>query len=271
MRPVLPSFLMPTLAINSARIYYQETGAGYPLLMLHGLGSSGDDWWYQLPAFPPHFRMVLPNLRGHKHSSALRGPISIYALTADVAQVLDALQIERAHVLGLSLGGAVAQLLAIHFPAKVNRLILVNTFAHLRPTSPREAYVLARRVFATRFLPPGLTAQVVARDLFPRPEQAALRNEVLNRVGVNDAASYRYLVDAIRRFDSRNQLDRIAAPTLLISGDRDAIVPRGCQQQLARRIRKVQWHIVRDSGHATPVDQPEEFNRVVLKFLKDEE
>ena len=261
---------MPTLSINSAQICCQEVGGGYPLLMLHGLGSSGDDWWFQTPAFAPNFRVILPNLRGHKHSSALRGPISIYTLAADIAQVLDALKIAQAHALGLSLGGAVAQLLAIHFPARVNKLILVNTFAHLWPTSPREAYTLARRAVVSKYLPPETTARVVARDLFPKPDQATLRDEVLRRVGANDAASYRYLVDAIRCFDSRAQLDRIAASTLLITGDRDAVVPRGCQQQLARGIRKVQWHIVRDSGHATPVDQPEEFNRVVLKFLNDE-
>ncbi len=261
---------MPILSVNSAQIFYQETG-GLPLLMLHGLGSSGDDWWFQTPAFSPHFRVILPNLRGHKQSSTLRGPISIYTLTADIAQLLDALEIAQAHVLGLSLGGMVAQLLAIHFPAKVDKLILVSTFAHLWPTSLRETYTLARRAIVSKFLPPSTIAKVVARDLFPRPDQAALRDEVLTRIGVNDVASYRYLVDAIRRFDSRAQLDRITAPTLLITGDRDAVVPRGCQQQLARGIRKVQWHIVRDSGHATPVDQPEEFNRVVLEFLKDEE
>jgi 3-oxoadipate enol-lactonase len=261
---------MPVLFVNSAQIFYQETGGGDPLLLLHGLGSSGDDWWFQTPAFAPHFRLILPNLRGHKHSSPLRGPTSIFTLTADIAQVLDALEIESAHVLGLSLGGMVAQLLAIHFPQKVNKLILVNTFAHLRPTSLSEAYILARRLVVANFLPPLTTARVVAHDLFPKPEQAALRNEVLNRIGVNDVASYRYLVDAIRRFDSRAQLDRVAAATLLITGDRDAVVPRSCQQQLARGLRKVRWHIVRDSGHATPVDQPEEFNRVVLDFLKDE-
>jgi pimeloyl-ACP methyl ester carboxylesterase len=262
---------MPTVSAISAQIYYQETGSGFPLLMLHGLGSSGDDWWFQIPDFSPHFRIILPNLRGHKQSSTLREPASIDALAGDMTHLLDALGITRAHVLGLSLGGVVAQLLAIHFPARVNKLILVNTFAHLWPTSPREAYTLARRVVVSKYLPPPTTAKVVARDLFPKPDQAALRDEVLSRIGVNEAASYRHLVDAIRRFDSRGQLDRIAAPTLLITGDRDAVVPRGCQQQLARGIRKAQWHIVRDSGHATPVDQPEEFNRVVLGFLKDEE
>jgi pimeloyl-ACP methyl ester carboxylesterase len=261
---------MATLLVNSAHIFYQESGDGVPLVLLHGLGSSGDDWWLQTPALAPHFRLIMPNLRGHKQSSALRGPTSIFTLATDIARLLDALHVERAHVLGLSLGGLVAQLLAIHFPQKVNKLILVNTFAHLWPTSFSEAYILARRVVVSNFLPPLTTARVVARDLFPKPEQAALRNEVLKRIGVNDVASYRYLVDAIRRFDSRPQLDRIAAATLLITGDRDAVVPRSCQQQLARGLRKVRWHIVRDSGHATPVDQPEEFNRVVLDFLKDE-
>jgi 3-oxoadipate enol-lactonase len=261
---------MATLSVNSAQIFYQESGDGAALLLLHGLGSSGDDWWFQTPAFAPHFRLLLPHLRGHKQSSTLRGPVSIFTLAADVAQLLDALGIAQTHVLGLSLGGLVAQLLAIHFPQKVNKLILVNTFAHLWPTSLHEAYTLARRMVVSKYLPPETTAKVVARDLFPKPDQAALRDEVLKRSGVNDVGSYRYLVDAIRRFDSRPQLDRIAAATLLITGDRDAVVPRGCQQQLARGIRKVQWHIVHDSGHATPVDQPEQFNRVVLKFLKDE-
>jgi 3-oxoadipate enol-lactonase len=261
---------MATLSVNSAQIFYQETGDGDPLLMLHGLGSSGDDWWFQTPALAPHYRLILPNLRGHKQSSTLRGPISIFTLAADIAQLMDELQLDCAHVLGLSLGGLVAQLLAIHFPQKVDKLILVNTFAHIWPTSLPEAFILARRVMVSKYLPPKATAKVVARDLFPKPDQAALRDEVLTRIGVNDVASYRYLVDAIRRFDARPQLDRITAATLLITGERDVVVPRGCQQQLARGIRKVQWHIVCDSGHATPVDQPGEFNRVVLKFLKDE-
>ncbi len=261
---------MPTLEVNSARIFYQVTGEGYPLVLLHGLGSSGDDWWFQLPELAAHYRLILPNLRGHNQSSPLRGTTSIGALAVDIAYLLEALDIKQAHVLGLSLGGAVAQMLAIHFPQQIRKLILVNTFARLWPTTPHEAYTLARRVVAARYLPAATTARVVARDLFPRPDQAALRAEVMSRVGVNDVTSYRLLVDAIRRFDARPQLDRIQAATLVVTGDRDAVVPRGCQQQLVRGIRRVQWHIVRDSGHATPIDQPVEFNQVVLKFLKDE-
>ena len=127
--------------------------------------------------------------------------------------------------------------------------------------------MLGRRVFASKFLPVGLTAKIVAHDLFPRPDQEPLRQEVLKRVGANDAESYRYLVEAIRRFDTRRRIQRIQAPTLVITGDRDVVVPRGIQQQLVRGIPNVQWQIVRDSGHATPIDQPDEFNRIVMEFL----
>jgi len=258
---------MPIATVNSADIYFEEAGSGYPLVLLHGLGSSSADWLFQTPVFADRFRVVAVNLRGHPPSSLVRGPVTIYTLAADVAKLLDTLDISQAHVLGLSLGGLVAQLLAIHFAEKVQRLVLVNTFAHLRPTSLHETYTLTRRVVVSRFLPVRTAAQVVARDLFPRPDQRPWREAVLGRIGANDGTSYRYLVDAIRRFDSRSQLDRIRAATLLITGDRDAVVPRSCQQRLVRGIPKIRWHIVRDSGHATPVDQPEAFNRVVLDFL----
>ncbi len=262
---------MPNIAVNAVDIYYQEAGSGYPLVLLHGLGSSSNDWLFQTPVFAEHFRVLTVNLRGHPPSSLLRSPVSIYTLAADVAKLLDVLEIPQAHILGLSLGGLVAQVLAIDFAAKVKQLVLVNTFARLWPTSLPEVYTLARRAVVSRFFPPRTTARVVAHDLFPRIDQLPWREAVLVRVSANDSVSYRYLVDAIRRFDSRSHLDRITASTLLITGDRDAVVPRGCQQQLVQGIRKIKWHIVRDSGHATPIDQPAEFNRVVLKFLKDEE
>jgi 3-oxoadipate enol-lactonase len=267
---ITPFTTMPTLTVNSAEIHYQESGTGAPVLLLHGLGSCGDDWWLQTPSLMQHFRVVRPTLRGHPPSSLIRGPVTIYTLAADIARLMEALDIKRAHVVGLSLGGAVAQVLASDFPDKVARLVLVNTFARLRPTAPREAYTLARRVVVSRFFPPTTASKVVAHDLFPRPDQAALRDLALQRAGVNDAVSYRQLIDTIRRFDGRAQLARIQAATLIVTGDRDVVVPRGCQQQLVRSIARARWHIVRDSGHATPIDQPEEFNRVVLEFLRDE-
>ena len=120
---------MPSLSVNSAEIYFQETGSGYPLVLLHGLGSSSDDWLFQTPVFAERWRIIAVNLRGHAPSSLLRGPVTIDTLAADVAQLLDALEIRQAHVLGLSLGGLVGQVLAIDFAEKVNQ---TGSGQHLR-------------------------------------------------------------------------------------------------------------------------------------------
>ncbi len=260
---------MPTVHIDSLQLYYDETGSGQPLILLHGLGSCGEDWLFQTPAFAQHYRVILPNLRGHRGSSPIASRIEVASLAADMAQMMDALHIASACIVGLSLGGLVGQQLAIDFPHKVDRLVLANTFARLWPTSLREAFILSRRAIVSSLLPIHTTARVVAADLFP-PDQAELRDAALGRVGDNDVPSYRQLVGAIRRFDTRKQLQRITAPTLVITGDRDNVVPRGCQQQLVAGIPNAQWVVVKDSGHATPIDQPEEFNRIVLEFLKDE-
>ncbi|HEY4720288.1 MAG TPA: alpha/beta hydrolase, partial [Anaerolineae bacterium] len=261
---------MPVLSVNSIELHYLEAGSGQPVLLLHGLGSCGDDWFFQTPILAERGRHVIaPDLRGHGQSSNLRGPISVTQLAADIAGLMDGLGLASAHIVGLSLGGLVGQQLAIDFPQKVQRLILTNTFAHLWPTSLRELYTLLRRAIVSRLLPLNLTAQVVAADLFPRPDQSELRQAALDRVQTNDLTAYRSLIGAIRRFDTRRSLHRIHAPTLVITGDRDRVVPRGCQLQLVRGIPNVRWQMVRDSGHATPIDQPEEFNRLVLEFLKE--
>ena len=259
---------MPVLSVNSIELYYLEAGSGQPVLLLHGLGSCGDDWLFQTPILAECCRVIAPDLRGHGQSSPLRGPIRVAQLAADIAGLMDGLGLASAHIVGLSLGGLVGQQLAIDFPHKVQRLILVNTFAHLWPTSWREFYTLLRRAIVSTLLPLNRTARVVAADLFPRPDQAQIRQAVLERVGTNDLTSYRSLIGAIRRFDTRRALHRIHAPILVITGDRDRIVPRGCQLQLVGGLPNVRWKTVRDSGHATPIDQPAEFNRMVLEFLR---
>ena len=259
---------MPVLSVNSIELHYLEAGAGQPVLLLHGLGSCGDDWLFQTPILAERWRVIAPDLRGHGQSGKPRGPITMAQLATDIAGLMDGLGLAPAHIVGLSLGGLVGQQLAIDFPQKVNRLVLVNTFAHLWPTSLRETYTLLRRAIVSALLPLNLTARVVAADLFPRPAQSEIRQAALDRIGTNDLTAYRSLMRAIRRFDTRRSLHRIHAPTLIITGDRDRIVPRGCQLQLVRGIPNVRWQIVRDSGHATPIDQPEEFNRLVLEFLK---
>jgi 3-oxoadipate enol-lactonase len=254
--------------IDSVELHTLDVGAGQPVLLLHGLGSCGDDWLFQTPVFSRHYRVIAPDFRGHGHSTDSAAPITIQRLAKDVVGLMSALDISSAHVVGLSLGGLVAQQLALDFPDKVVRLVLTNTFAHLWPTNVRETLILGRRAIVSLFLPMHTTARVVAADLFPKPDQAELRKALIDRVGGNNVRSYRKFIQAVRRFDVRRQLPNIQAPVLIITGERDHVVPRGCQLQLVRSIPQAKWQLIQDSGHATPIDQADVFNQAVLEFLK---
>jgi pimeloyl-ACP methyl ester carboxylesterase len=259
---------MPIFQINALNLHLLEAGRGQPVLFLHGLGACGEDWLLQTPVFAQHFRMLAPDFRGHGHSDDSRGRITVARLAQDMAALLAALDIPSTHIVGWSLGGLVAQQLALDFPAVVQRLVLVNTFAHLWPTNLRETFVLGRRVVTSLLLPIETTARVVAFDLFPKPDQSFLRERVMSRVGGNNQHEYRKYIRAVRSFDLRRQLSRIHAPTLVITGENDNVVPRGSQLQLVRSIPHAEWKLIQDSGHATPIDQPDEFNRVVMEFLQ---
>jgi pimeloyl-ACP methyl ester carboxylesterase len=236
-------------------------------VFLHGLGSCGEDWVLQTQFFAPRFRVIAPDLRGHGRSGKPAGPYSIALLASDVAALLDALAIESAHIAGLSLGGLVAQQLAIDDPRRVRRLTLTNTFARLFSGNVVHMTRLLRRGLISLLLPLERSAPRVAAGLFPLPHQIELRRLAAQRLADNDRQAYRASIAAIRRFDSRRDLHRVTHPTLVVTGDRDNTIPCDRQRDLAQRIRHARWEVIRDSGHATPIDQPEIYNALLASFL----
>lgn len=260
---------VPKITANGITLHYVDEGRGDPIVFLHGLGSCGEDWMLQTLFFAGGFRVIAPDLRGHGRSGKPRGAYSAALFASDVVALLDALSIDRAHVVGLSLGGMVAQQVAIDFPRRVRSLSLTNTFAHLLSGSVIDLARLVRRGLISLALPLERSAPRVAAELFPYPHQAELRRLTVQRLAGNEPAAYRASIAAIRRFDSRRDLGRIASPTLVVSGDRDRTVPRSRQRELACGIRGARWEIVRDSGHATPIDQADVYNALLAAFLRD--
>ncbi|MEP7356908.1 MAG: alpha/beta hydrolase, partial [Anaerolineales bacterium] len=171
-----------------------------------------------------------------------------------------------ADVLGLSLGGCVAQALALRHPERVRSLVLVNTFARLRPAGLSGLVRFARRswLFATAPMP--ALAGFIAGGLFPRPEQRAIYDLAVARLGSNPKRAYSAAVRALLRFDTTRDLSRLRCPVLIVAGDRDTTVPRAAIEVLRRAIPAAQFALIADSGHATPIDQPDAFNRVVEGF-----
>ena len=259
---------MPEAIINQLRIHFEESGAGDALLFLHGLGSCGQDWLLQMPVFCPTFRVIAPDLHGHGQTDKPRKRVSIAQMTADVACLLDELGVKRTHIVGLSMGGCVAQQLALDDPARVRSLTLVNTFARFDPGAPGNAIPLGIRLGVLSVLGLPAQARFVAARMFPKPEQAQLRALAVERIASNDTATYYRLLFAISSFNVTRRLREIACPTLVIAGNRDTTVPLRAKKFLAEHIRGARFELVADSGHATPIDQPEAFNRLVMNFVE---
>ncbi|MCX7671871.1 MAG: alpha/beta hydrolase, partial [Anaerolineae bacterium] len=259
---------MPYRVINGIRLRYELWGEGKtPLVLLHGLGSSADDWMLQLPAFAPHFLCVLPDLRGHGLSDKPNGRYSVALFADDVADLLTELELAPAHILGLSLGGLVAQQLAIDHGAMVRSLVLINTFPGLWPPPLAALSTLMRRRSILGAQGMAETAERVAGDLFPNAHLDVLRNLTRQRLAANDADAYRRAALAVLRFWPGRKLKRITQPTLILAGENDRVVPALYQERLRRRLPHAQFVSIPHSGHASNIDQPEAVNAAVLNFL----
>lgn len=253
--------------LEAVDLAYDQVGQGEPLVLIHGLGGSRGDWQLQLPAFQPHFRLILPDLRGHGNSPKPPGPYRMGLFAADVASLLRRIGARPAHVLGVSLGGAVAQQMALDYPDLVRSLVLVNTAARFLSAGWRQRLMGARRFVSVYLYGMDRVAEDVANRLFPLLEQAPIRHAAIDRLAANDPRAYREALLAIARFDASPQLPAIACPTLVVSGDFDYAVPIVAKEYLASQIPGSRLVIIANSGHATPLDQPEAFNRTVLEFL----
>jgi 3-oxoadipate enol-lactonase len=257
---------MAGAALTDAPLHHTLCGAGPPVVLLHGLGSSAADWPAQRAALEGCYRVAAVDLPGHGGSPLPSGSLTIERMARDVAALLARLD-GPAHVVGLSLGACVALRLALQAPARVRSLVLVNPFARVRTTGPGDVARLALRLLLLGTAPMDTVAAHVARRLFPWPEQRALYEAAVVSLAATSRRAYLAAMQALARFDARGQVAAIRHPTLIVAGDRDTSVPLAAKVTLAASIPRARLLVVPGSGHATPHDQPTAFNHAMLEFL----
>lgn len=248
-------------------LVYTDTGHGEPVFLLHGLGSRGSDWQLQLPALSESFRVVVPDLRGHGTSPKPPGPYSVALMAADVMALMDKLGLPSAHFIGLSMGGMMAFQLAAASPERVRSAVIVNSAPELVPHSFRQQLQIWQRLTLARLTQPSQTGKFLSQRLFPKPEQEALRQRFVAEWSENDKAAYLTSMKALVGWSVLDKVGAITCPILVISGDRDYTAVEA-KQAFVDKIPGARLVVIADSGHATPLDQPEEFNRTVLTFLQ---
>ncbi len=257
---------MATIRSNGIDLYYETAGQGEPLLLLHGLGSRSEDWQLQTPVFAQHYRVVVADMRGHGRSAKPPGPYSVPMMAADVIGLLDGLGIAAAHVVGLSMGGMIAFQLAADRPERVRSLVIVNSGPELVAHTLSERRQIVQRLLLARLFNPERTARFLGPRLFPKPEQEQVRAMFAAQWAQNDPRAYRAAMRALVGWSVLDRVGAIACPTLVISGDRD-YTPVAAKARYVALMPNARLEVIADSGHATPIDQPERFNGCVLEFL----
>jgi pimeloyl-ACP methyl ester carboxylesterase len=253
-------------------LYVEEHGGGFPLLLIQGLGYAVWAWRHQLGPFSECLRTIAFDNRGAGRSFKPPGPYSIELLASDAAAVLVGRGIERAHVLGLSMGGFIAQTLALRRPELVERLVLVATSPG-GPGSLPQPQATTDAWAAAAGLPPAEFARATAHlsfapgwtDEHPGEYESLLASRLEFPTPPESwAAQYA----ACLAFDRDGvPIERIAAPTLVIRGDRDRIVDPRNSELIARRIPGARLETFAGCGHLTPLEAPTLFNATVLDFL----
>jgi len=255
----------------SAPLHYERTGSGPPVLLITGLGLSGGAWWRTVPVLARGLEVITFDNRGVGRSRGLFHTYTTEAMSDDAVSVLDAAGVECAHVYGISLGGMVAQQLAIRHPERVRSLVLGATHAGGPQVHWPDLDVL-------KFLP---------RRLRMRPEEGAwssvafnygerCRREHADRIAEDIAqrlahpfpeAAYRAQLWAGALHDCSGRLHRITAPTLVVHGREDRMIPIENGRMLAERISGARLIEVEECGHLFPTEAPH-IDKVIAEFMR---
>ena len=265
-----------TVQANGQQLYYEVHGDGPPLLLVMGIGYDSSLWTLaQVPALSTQFRVVLVDNRDAGRSSRATHPYRIADMADDLAGLLDALGIQRSHLLGLSMGGMIAQEFALRHADRLDRLVLTGTGA-APARSAVDAIQIWRWVKAN-----DATGKVFGEQQFVslfstaflRNHQAVLDTAELlasNPYPMSPEA-YGRQADAYVQFDALDRLGAITAPTLVVVGEQDLLTPPWVAREVADAIPGARFEVIRGAGssHVAPIERPDDFNRLVSDFLAE--
>jgi 3-oxoadipate enol-lactonase len=257
---------------TSVQIAWERHGAGAPVLLIHGLGYARWGWEPVLPALAERFDVILFDNRGIGESDAPPGPYTVAEMASDAIQVLDEAGVERAHVVGTSLGGMVAQELALSVPERVDRLVLACT----TPGGPKAhpmPQVTVELLTAAASLEPAVALRRFVENALA-PTTVAQRPEVVERIlehrlaTAQDPAAWGAQAAAGAAFDAFDRLSRLTAPTLVQHGTEDVVVDPRNADLLVRLVPDARVEPFPGTGHLYFWEEPERFVAAVASFLE---
>jgi 3-oxoadipate enol-lactonase len=258
---------MPFTENQGTKIYWEEQGQGPPVLLIMGLGWVSYLWHRTRPVLATRYRTITFDNRGVGRSDVPPGPYSIALMASDAAAVLDASGVESAHLYGVSMGGMIAQEFALQYPKRVRSLILGCTAAG-GPTAV-QAEPEALQVLMRRGMNPTEAAKAIDPFIYDpaTPPQCIAEDMEIRLKWYPTAEGYLAQLQAIMAWEAYSRLSQIAAPTLLIHGESDRLIPPENSKLIAKRISGAQVMIIPGASHIFATDQPIAANEAVVQFL----
>jgi len=253
------------VAAGDIVLNYELEGSGTPLVLTHGLGDTLHFWDDVVPMLTAHHAVLRWDVRGFGLSDKPAGPYTPALLAADLAALLDTLGIADAHVAGLSMGGVIAQRLALDHPTRVRSLVLVSTSSEVGPRGAANWQRLADTIEQRGF---GSGARDASRAF--SPAFGAAHPDIVAAAGAqtanNDPAAYAAAARAMSDYNWTAELARLRVPVLILQGLADQLTPPGGSVKMQRALPASRLLMVPDTGHSLSVEQPDLFTTAVLGF-----
>jgi len=260
--------------VNDINMYYEIHGDGFPLVMIHGINQNSLTWPpIFLDEVSKNFKIIIFDSRGAGRTDKPDIEYSIKMFADDTVGLMDALNIERAHVLGHSMGGFIAQELVINYPERVEKLILFSTScggSKAVPPSPEVMQMLSEDLegltledMQRRFIPIALTEEYVKDNLDLIEESITIYLKAPTPL-----YSFKRQLGAVMRFNAGRRLKKINTPTLVMHGKKDILILPQNAEILAKLIPEAKLTYFENSAHATYVEEPENVAKALFEFLK---
>jgi pimeloyl-ACP methyl ester carboxylesterase len=264
---------MPRVTIGDHdHLYYEVHGRGDPLLLVEGLGYATWMWNWQLPALAARYQTIIFDNRGVGDSSKPDVPYSIEAMAEDAIRVLQAVGVEKAHILGVSMGGYIAQVLAATRPELAATLLLCSTSCGGPSATPAPPETW-QAILAARTLPPRESLRCSMEPAFApgfAETHAALVEQIIDwRLDKpTPAHAWERQFQAVVAANLERYATSLRCPTLIVTGDADRVVPAANSQLLHRLIPHAELEIIPGGGHLVFIEQAERVNQILLQFLQ---
>ncbi|MFK9094536.1 alpha/beta fold hydrolase [Bacillus salipaludis] len=266
---------MPITNANGIDLYYEIHGDGEPLLLIMGLSLNSKSWFRTLPALSEHYKVIIFDNRGVGLSSKPNIPYSIELMAEDARAVLDAAGVDSAHVYGISMGGMIAQRLSVKYPERIRSLILGCTTSggvnHVQPSADVSMLMLSRvSAVATPEEIAWATAPILYSQTFIENQRDLVAEDIQKRIELPiQPYAYMLQLQACMAHDTSSEIDQITAPTLVIHGNEDKLVPYQNGVTLAETIPGAEFLTIQGAGHIYVTEANDLVNKRVLEFLKN--